>query len=174
VVYLINGNGEINVIDNNLSVVDKIKSKIKVSGMPKRIDIDQDGEKEIIFQSDGNSSITISRSDFSYPVVMRFSIYVYGLDFSIISKGPDQSFVFIQNQNHKYTYQYSKNSLFYLKYLLYIGLYFSMLLIVWLIRKSQEYALVQKFRTRQLITELKLKSIQNQVNPHFTLNVLNF
>lgn len=172
VVYHLYGNGEIDVIDNDLSVVGRIKTKIKVFSMPKRIDIDHDGEKEIIIQSDGN--LTITRSDFSHPTALEFSSFAKGLlDYSIISKGPDKSYVFIRKDNRAYTFHYSKNSLFFLKYFFYLALYFLIFLIVWLIRKSQEYTLIQKFKTKQLIAELQLKSIQNQINPHFTLNVLN-
>jgi hypothetical protein len=174
IVYLLYGNGEIDVIDNNLSVVGRIKTKIKVFSMPKRIDIDHDGENEIFIRSNGNLAITITRSDFSHPTELEFSFFATALDdYSIISKGPDKSYVFIRKDNRAYTYHYFKNSLFFLKYFFYLALYFSIFLIVWLIRKSQEYTLVQKFKTRQLIAELKLKSIQNQINPHFTLNVLN-
>jgi sensor histidine kinase YesM len=55
----------------------------------------------------------------------------------------------------------------------YIGIYLFLLLIVYIIQKLQRYQTERKIAIEKQISELQLKTIRSQMDPHFTFNALN-
>jgi len=56
---------------------------------------------------------------------------------------------------------------------LYVGLFGVIWFVVWLIKYFQAKILHQQYERQQKLSELQLKSVKNQIEPHFTFNLLN-
>jgi hypothetical protein len=56
---------------------------------------------------------------------------------------------------------------------IYIFIYTIYVLLIWLILRLQDQILKKNYQREQLIAELKLKTIRNQLDPHFTFNAIN-
>lgn len=57
--------------------------------------------------------------------------------------------------------------------LVHIFIYAFYIFLIWLILKWQDKILKRKYQREQMIAELKLKTIRNQLDPHFTFNAVN-
>jgi hypothetical protein len=70
--------------------------------------------------------------------------------------------------------EYVNDNLFYVKRLaLYLLIYGFYALIIFFIIKSQQRLMRNYYKKEQALTELKLISIRNQMDPHFTFNAIN-
>ncbi len=157
----------------------KVLKESKVSAITEphsimKIDLDKDGRKEYIFQSSDNKQLTVFQHNFKYPVLFEsergpessFAIT------SVLKNGSKPKF-YIQYGDFGGYYRYEKNNLFFLKYPFYLLLYLSILLFISLLFRIQRYRMNLKLQTEHKIAELQMKSIKNQIDPHFTLNILN-
>lgn len=75
-----------------------------------------------------------------------------------------------KDYNHYYLVSYNKSKLFILKYFIYVGIYVMLFLVGYAIKKTVALRQLERERT---ISQIKLASIKNQIDPHFTLNALN-
>ncbi len=73
----------------------------------------------------------------------------------------------------KYLLKLSQNYLFKFRIILSILLFFSLYLGFYLIFRLQNHFYNKRFVTQNKIAELQLQTVQNQLQPHFTFNVLN-
>jgi hypothetical protein len=87
-----------------------------------------------------------------------------------IKKAPGKSLLSVKDFNHWYLIDYHKNKAYFLKYILYVSVFIFIYLIVYAFQKSRIIRSLEKERT---ISRLKLMTLKNQVDPHFTLNALN-
>lgn len=85
-------------------------------------------------------------------------------------KSPGKSLLSVKDFNHWYLIEYRKNKAYFLKYILYVSIIIFIYLIVYAFQKSRIIRSLEKERT---ISRLKLMTLKNQVDPHFTLNALN-
>ena len=69
--------------------------------------------------------------------------------------------------------QFYRNPFYYFKFPFYATLYLAVFLFISLIARIQQYRLSLKLQTERKIASLQLKAVKNQVDPHFTLNILN-
>jgi LytS/YehU family sensor histidine kinase len=137
------------------------------------LDVDGDGKNELIFQSDDHNSIIISRNDFSSYVIVNSGELGELQSCSIKLNGNNPPELFALFSNAGVTILYKPNSFFYLQYPFYGGIYLLVLSIILLIQKAQQHRAELKYETEKRIAELQLKSVKNQVDPHFTLNIIN-
>ncbi len=72
-----------------------------------------------------------------------------------------------------YSFEYKKNPMYFMRYILYLGIYFAVAGLVFAIMKIQTYREKQKQKLETQIAELQLKAIKNQVDPHFIFNAMN-
>ena len=90
----------------------------------------------------------------------------------IFTEGGGRELAVFSNSN-ELDFLYSKNYLFFLKYPFYAGIYVAIFLMIWFVEKIIKRRTELKFETEKRIAELQLKSIKNQLDPHFTLNIIN-
>ncbi len=172
--YLIQGNGIIEEIDSNLTVIKKDIIEGIVDGKPFAIaDFDNDGENEFLFWGNNKQKLLLTRNDFSNPVVLDIPNNMKGVDYSIVLKGKENPDIFIQCDEYSYLFKYYKNPLYYFKYIIYIGIYTGVLLFILLLNKIQKHRIKQRYETEKKLAELQLRSIKNQTDPHFALNIIN-
>lgn len=79
----------------------------------------------------------------------------------------------LSNCEADYTYSVGKNPWLYLRFLIMIVLIFGFYGFISLIRLIQAKQIARNESMRKEILELQLKSVRNQLDPHFTFNALN-
>jgi hypothetical protein len=143
-------------------------------GFHSYIDVENDGAKEFILCS--NSGVIIARNDFSYPVKIANKIDPHRTQPIIISKvekGNKHPELFIKIAGNVYYYIYKQNPLFYFKYIIWLAIYAAIVLLVYFFGRIQTWQLRKKLETMNTINRLRIKTIQNQISPHFTFNAIH-
>lgn len=170
-IYLLTSTDGIYYVNENL----KIKKIADIGELkarsPLRIDVDNDEEQEYIFIAAKNR-LTIVRSDFRHPVEIELTDMFTNLIISIILKKSETPKIALNSGNSIYIYSYYQTLVYKYWYLLLPILFVPCLLIMIFFEKIREYRKIKVSHTRKELVELQLKSIQNQIDPHFTFNLL--
>ncbi len=170
--FFFKGNGDIEKLNENLQVVARYNIPINHNIEPIKFDLDNDGIDELIFYDADNRKIVITRNDFTYPTI--FYIQDSGIDnFSVIKEGKKHNQLFMYSKQFNYILKYKNNPLYYIRFAVYGGIYLCFFVIIVFIQKTQKHIIEEKYRKEKLMAELQLKSIKNQIDPHFTLNIIN-
>jgi hypothetical protein len=169
-----NRNAEIDELDTNFKVINTIKIPEVVRGQPLAyLDADLDGKKEYLFQGGGNRSLVISRDNFKDAVSFNYKEVQGEPVISQLIMPGRKPMLFLQFDGYCSYIQYYRNPLFYFKYPLYLAIYLVVFLFISMIARIQQYRLNLKLQTERKIASLQLKAVKNQIDPHFTLNILN-
>lgn len=161
-------------LDNSFKELDVLQIPGVINGeMIGKFDADLDGTNEYFFVGENRSSILIVKDNFENPVLWQHPLYHQWPIFSQYLKRGEKPLLFAQFSETGMFIRYEKNPYNFLKYPFYLGLYGLLYLFILLIAHSQRFRLnVRKEQERKLL-ELQLKVIKNQIDPHFTLNVIN-
>jgi len=171
--YVIKRNGNILEFDYELNIISEINIPPIISTIPQVKDLDNDGTNEYIFWDKFNENLIITSSDFDNEVFINFNKDELFRNMSVILKRNEDPELYISGNKYSYFYKYYQNPWYYLKYLVYIIIYFGIYSIIFAMQKVQQYRLEQKYKAEKQIKELQIKSIKNQTDPHFTLNIIN-
>lgn len=139
------------------------------------IDIDADGKKEWLAFHLDKQTITVYKHNFEHPVSFIYSENSLG-DYQscgIKQINAKVNHLFFQKAGVNQLFNYRYNSLYGFQYLIYLGIYLGVLGLVLLILKGQEIRETKKRAIEKQISELQLKTIKNQVDPHFVFNAIN-
>lgn len=93
-------------------------------------------------------------------------------NFGIRYFGKD-NLLWIQDNGDLFFVKYSRNALYFLKYPYYLGLYLIVVLSFYFVQLAQRTKLEKERGLENKISELQLKSLKNQLDPHFVFNALN-
>ncbi|GAB4299564.1 MAG: hypothetical protein Kow0098_26190 [Ignavibacteriaceae bacterium] len=171
--YIIKGTGIVEKYDSNLDIVKKIS--IPPIGIVNysEADLNNDGKNELIFQSRDPFEIIICKNDFSeYKLVNLGGQGI--IDYSTVkTSSSGRPALVIPSDVNEYLLQYHDNFLYYLRFPVYAGIYIVVFLIIKLFEKALRYRAELKFKSERKIAELQLLAIKNQLDPHFTLNIIN-
>lgn len=173
--FLKNQNTEVDEIDSTFAVVKSYLIPEISSPDPRTIiDADRDGRKEIFFRGSDFKSLVIVRNDFSNPLIYKCNeqVFAYPIISPFLKEG-NKPALYLQFQNYGEYVRYEKNPLFNLKYPFYFSLYLLVFLFVSLIERLQRYRMNLKAQTENEIANLQMRAIKNQIDPHFTFNMLN-
>ncbi len=85
----------------------------------------------------------------------------------------DNANIEVTLKNRTVFYLYKRNHLYELKYLLWLGIYLLITLIVFVIQKLQENRIREKYELQNKVRELQLATFRNQLHPHFIFNTFN-
>lgn len=139
---------------------------------PKLFDIEGDGEYEFLFVSSDGRQLIIFRNDFSNPVHiglngnipwMFLSSYKDGSGIPKFSSDTGISFT---------TYSYSPSLLYRFWYLAVLMVLAAAFTLATIAAKLAELRRVKLEKSKYQLAELQLKSVKNQIDPHFTFNLL--
>ncbi len=159
--------------DNNLNLKKTNESLINIVS---QLDLDNDGLYEWVNLNNSDyQTVNIFRHDMSGCVSIKLpSSCGTNRPFKAdrIENG-DKTFLHIQRAGKNYIYRYYHNKYYYLKYPFYSGIYLFLLMIVVGIQKLQKFQTERKIAIEKQISELQLKTIRSQMDPHFTFNALN-
>jgi len=136
-------------------------------------DLDHDCNPEILF-SDNFGQLNLISGDLRHITGLGLKKPEITLNPGIRQFGKDDQHLVIQADDDVYEFKYTLSNSFLIRDLLiclliYSGYVFS----VWLILISQKRMLHRRFNHERTLLELKLKSIRNQMDPHFTFNAVN-
>ena len=137
-------------------------------------DLDLDGRKEILAISPMTGKLLIYREGLLNSV--SADIAYEGHNENIISVKTDRladPLISIQSGSRHYLLKYRQNPGYPYSYLLYPGIYLAVLAFAMTIRNIQKNQLRKKYDNEKKISQLQLALIRSQLDPHFTLNVIN-
>ena len=80
---------------------------------------------------------------------------------------------YIKSKNSFSVYSFAKNPLYLFRYSVYLLIYFISVLIIFLFQRILESRLKEKYELRNQVHELQLKTLRNQLDPHFIYNTFN-
>ena len=138
------------------------------------IDANNDGINEwLIFHFDYKNA-SIYDYNFENQVTFRYSDFLnYPLSYGIKYNGENEPEIYFQKLSNKFINYHSKNPIYILKYVTFLLIYAGTLGLVFLIIKGQKIRETKQKKLEQKIAELQLKTIKNQVDPHFVFNAVN-
>lgn len=137
-------------------------------------DIDEDGKTEWLEKSKDQKRITIYQNNFKDPIEFQIPYLSDNeLRHGLKQVGIKEHEIYFQRGNYHYVYKYGENPLYFLRYLIYVGIFLIILGLVWLIMKGQKIRMENQRAIEKQISELQIKTIKNQVDPHFVFNAVN-
>ncbi len=136
-------------------------------------DIDLDGEKERILRKKDLSGIMIYRKDFSNPVELNLGEGNGAYYLSIIKENGKPQALVLDTNHFAFRYKYELSFLHRYKYIVFILIFLSILLIYYVVLKIKKYQKLKNENIQKRITELQIQSIQNQINPNFTYEIVS-
>ena len=136
-------------------------------------DIDNDGEVECVILRKDHKGLIITRKDLKNAVQNNLIMQPHDDYFSLNYQKNKQTQLVFSALSEVLFYEYSKNFIFKIRFLIYIGILLFFYFILKLFSWVQKYRLMQKQNVEKKIAELNLKSLKSQMDPHFTLNIIN-
>jgi hypothetical protein len=88
----------------------------------------------------------------------------------IMDTGMGPEYFMVQTDNNEYTYHFSGNGLYYLKFPVYLVIYLISVGFVWLVQNIRERQLHEKFELKNQLKEMEIKYLRMQMDPHFMFN----
>lgn len=160
--------------DDDLNLVEKIES----IGIPYTWHDDFEFVKSTgfhLFQNDRKLVLVDSQLNGLGMLMLKYQIMSPELSLSLISKKSENSFRFSirTDKDGEYIIDVSKRKFKHLEILFNILLYLVFYGLFYSIFRIQFYFFNRRLVTEQNIHTLQLQSVQNQLQPHFTFNVLN-
>ncbi len=137
----------------------------------KEIDLNNNGNDELYFPGNGVKDVLVISDYLDEVTVYPTEEHIQFLFPFKTSKNQTQLWA-ITDQNI-YKLKYQANPLYYWQYAVYLAIFFGVVLFIQIIRKLNEQRLREKYKLLNQVERLKLKSIQNQLDPHFVLNTTN-
>ncbi|WP_372652983.1 sensor histidine kinase [Draconibacterium sp.] len=164
--------GLLETYNQNLELINAEQS-VSHNGKLGELDVDGDGAKEYILKDRSNLNYWITRDDFSAPAKLPgLSKFLTGNSYLSVVE-PDKNTFSIQNEGDYYTFSYHKNRLYRWRLLTNILLFSSVYGAVYGIGFLFQFFIKRRYETEKKIAQMQLVAIENQLNPHFNLNVLN-
>lgn len=137
-------------------------------------DLNYDGVKEWLDLEGNTGKVSIYTSDFKNTVTVQLpSANAKAIFYGLKRLDRTKSLLHLQQSDWSYLYDYKYNAFYPLKYVIYVLVYLAILVLVWLIQKGQNLRNAKQRAIETEIAELQLKTIKNQVDPHFVFNAIN-
>jgi two-component sensor histidine kinase len=161
-------------LNDKFEIVNEIKSPFNSHYRFYHVDINFDGEEELIFYSVDEEKLAVYDTDLRKLAdtklkgsenIFRFSLYSS-------KKHGDRLFLNAGSGNG-YFMNIKRNRYFYFGYLAYPGIYIVVLLFIILIKRINTLQVVQKESLNRRLVTLQLQGIKSQLDPHFIFNTLN-
>jgi len=138
------------------------------------LDIDKNGISEWLEKSQDQNKITIYQNNFKDPIEFQIPSNDDGdLRHGLKQIGKKEYEIYFQRGNYHFVYQYGENPLYIFRYLIYLGIFLLIFSLVWISRKGQQIQTKKQRAIENQISELQIKTIKNQVDPHFVFNAVN-
>ena len=165
---------EINCYGTALNLAFKINIKPGMFNYPDTFDVDADGVKEIISIDPSRNMLTVFRSDLIDPASVKLPVENWDhILISGVEKPGAIPRLVIFNGTSELQLSYKYNPYYYSRWAIYVAIFLAIYLFILLIRKIQKNQILKQQQTEKKITELQMKVVRNQMDPHFTMNAIN-
>jgi len=158
----------------------KVFQNKKMFLIEQNLDINCDGYPEFLFRAKGNSVNEVDRfiiTDHNFKNPVSFATDKCYYNNTLISTGfnkkQNKYYLGISTKDKSFVYEYIKNPLYYFKYPIYLAIYFVLFAFFALLLKFQKQSIEKNHLQEKQLLSLQLKTIKNQLDPHFALNTLN-
>jgi len=152
--------------EKKLEFADGINSNIIV------MDLNNDGSNEFVINAVQNNKMYILDDNFKNMLSYSFQNDSPIL-LSTLQLGDKHPQFCVQKGKQLLLFEYRINPMHYWEYVIYSVIFLLILFLNLLINKMQKNQIRRRFAMKQKLNELQLKSIRNQLEPHFTFNALN-
>lgn len=161
--------------DSSLCLTDSIYFGEIADVQELKLDLNADGSSEYIFQSKSLKSLIITQADLTDPVELQLPGKFVLKHISMIQKSGQTYVAFLQTKDEDFYHEFTfyKNPFYPVRYLVNVGEFLVILLIVTLIARSQKIRLENKLKEERKLAELQLQATKKQLDPHFTLNLID-
>jgi len=166
--YLIDykGKGNITQLNEKLDIINEYKinksneewSFLKHTAL----DIDGDGMEELFFINQDGQKLLITRNDFSYPITVDIPNNGGVITATVKLNGDEKPNLSVQISEKWYLFTYLPNPLYYLKYLIYLGIYTGLFLFLFTTKKLWFRKLEQDKKNLERTIEERTVEIQEQ------------
>jgi hypothetical protein len=171
--HFIDHSGKIFLLNATTLDFEKVTSTADGIENLRSMDINNDSLPELIFENN-QGHLCIYSGSFDDQSQIELLDGLKNPVFSLRKVDSSRVHLVMQNGNEVFEYLYAPQSNFkYLVYLIYLLVYGGYVLTVGFVMYGQERYLKRRYEREKLIAELKLKSIRNQLDPHFTFNAVN-
>ncbi|WP_431158131.1 sensor histidine kinase [Winogradskyella poriferorum] len=166
--------GILSVYDYELNTKGDIQLETNINTFNK-FDFDGDGEDEWICHDGGGKNFLISREDLCESTKIEIPISENSVrrSYGVKSVDSGQNQLYFQNGSSIFYFTYGKNPSAVFKYPIYGSMYLGVLGILLLVVRGQKNIEANKRAIEKEISELQLKTVKNQVDPHFVFNAIN-
>lgn len=138
------------------------------------LDIDENGKIEWLIKSKDQNNLSIYQNNFKDPVEFKIPNNSEGKLYHGLKKiGKNKNEIFFQKGNYNYVYKYGENPLYIFRFLIYLGIFLIFYGLLWIVRKGQIIKMERQRALEDQISTLQIKTIKNQVDPHFVFNAVN-
>ncbi len=169
---MVKHNYGIELFNDNFEVIKDLPNKNINTIIQK--DYDMDGTNEILIVDNKKSSIIIYREGLTHPAATTITPDEnMSCLISIKNNLNSDPIISVQSGQNLFMMRYKKNPGYPYYYLFYLGIYLGVLGFALTIRNIQKNQLRKKYDNEKKISQLQLALIRNQLDPHFTLNVIN-
>jgi hypothetical protein len=156
--------------------VSKEITRIKSAGnnFIHKADIDFDKENEIIVFKQNCEDLLVLEEDLSiYAEIPVPGGSNYPTNIFSYTNDKGEFLLDIQAGRYYYTFKVEKNSLFFWKYPIYLGIFGIIFLFFYFLNLLQKKAAKEKYEREKELVHLQYNSIKNQIEPHFIGNVIS-
>ena len=165
---------EIDCFDTSLGLTRRITIKPGMFTQPFNLDIDADGKHEILSLDAERHLLTVFRPDLTDPAILRLPDEEWsGSQMSVVESPDAGRLLSLFNGKKELMLSYTYNPFYYSRWGVYAVIFLSIYLFTILVGRIQRSQLLKQQQTEKKITELQLKIVRNQMDPHFTLNAIN-
>lgn len=172
-VYLIMNNGRVEEIDVNLNRREVAQLPPLGSVRPIEFDLDRDGRVELVFFDAEKQNLIITRNNFSDPAIFDLGMFENLHNASLKQDAYHRANLVLNIDSHAYVLHYGYNPFYLFQYLLALLIFGVIYAAFFQMNKQQKARAEKKYIKEKEIAELQLRSIKNQLDPHFTLNIIN-
>lgn len=160
-------------LNDELVVINKVKSPFSSGYTCYEADINFDGEEEFLLYSPNEEKLVVLNTSLQKIVESKLKGTTSLFKFSHYHSEDQENKLYVNAGDNGYFLQLKRNNYFFLTYLIYPGIYFLSILFILLIRRINTFQVVQKESLKQRLVTLQLQGIKAQLDPHFTFNTLN-
>ena len=137
-------------------------------------DLDGDGKKEIMFISSKNNSLLVFNQKLQKLAAVTLSpIYYNYAPYLNTYRDKNGQPVFRLGWGYtNFLMKFSHNPFYFLIYFIYAGIFAIIFISLLLLLKLQHNISVARYEREKRFTQLQLKTLKNQMDPHFTFNAI--
>jgi two-component sensor histidine kinase len=161
-------------LNDQLMVINKVKSPFHTEFCYYLTDIDFNGEDELVLYSESEEKLVIYNAALKKIAETKLKGAYKKFRFSHYSSKDHEDKIFLSaGESFGYFLKLRNNNYYYLGFLTYPGIYILFFFFILLIKRINTLQIVQKESLNRRLVTLQLQGIKSQLDPHFTFNTLN-